>query len=220
MRDSSQCGDNAQQQGKNGMKYILCAFFLLIVDYSAPVQARLIIDGPRDFKAKVISNLSEAKACSRQLAALIRNLQNATAAVTIKPITSDKSTWHVNGEKSRSHTEALDGKSRADERNISTNSIIYINTNRITRTHKSYNSGTLIHELVHAYDLSFGKYHGSYPIREKRAVFFQNIWRDAHSVALRTNYHARFETNEYQKAKEAGRLNWFAKYCFEHNDTP
>jgi len=105
-----------------------------------------------------------------------------------------------------SHIKALDNKSRSAERNTPTNSIIYINTNRITRTHKTYNSGTLIHEIVHATDLANGNYHSSYPIREKRAVFFQNIWRNTHSKELRTSYHGRFETNEYQKSKNAGEL--------------
>jgi hypothetical protein len=47
-----------------------------------------------------------------------------------------------------------------------------------------------------------------------------NADRGGQNHAARLSAHGRVETNEYQKAKEAGRLNWFAKYCFEHNDTP
>ncbi len=170
--------------------------------------------------AKVKANLSEAKSSSKHLAKLIQNIERSASTVTIKPITNDQSTWHKSGKKSRSHTEALDNMGRGAARDTATNSIIFINTNRITQTHKTYNSGTLVHELVHALDLAHGKYHGSYPIREKRAIFFQNIWRYAHSRELRTDYHGRFETNEYQKSKRSGKLNQFVKYYFEYNDIP
>jgi hypothetical protein len=203
------------------MKSILCTLFLSLIDgYSTLLHAGLIIEGSREFKEKVNSNLIEAKNCSPHLAALIENIEKSSTTITITPITSDRLTWHKSGDRSRSHTEALDEKSRGAARNIGTNSIIYINIKRITPTRIPYNSGVLIHELVHAYDLSVGKYHSSYRIREKRAIFFQNIWRDAHSETLRADYHCRFKTNEYLEAKKAGTIKKFVKYCFEHNDIP
>lgn len=193
---------------------------LLIVSYSSLIKAELVIDGSNDFKIKVEKNLSDARSSSSYLAILIQNIENSYSTITVKPITDNPSTWHTSEDKSRSHTKALDNKSRGTERNTATNSIIYINAHRITQTHKTYNSGTLIHELVHAYDLANGQYHSDYPIREKRAVFFQNIWRDTHSKELRAEYHGRFETNEYQEAKKLGKLNQFVKYYYAHNDVP
>lgn len=203
------------------MKKIIYTILLLFtVNYSSHVDAGLVIDGPNNFKRKVNTNLYEAKSSSTYLVKLIQSIKNSPSTITIKPITNDQSTWHKSGKKSRSHTKALDSKSRGAARNTATNSIIFINTNRITKTHKTYNSGTLIHEIVHALDLANGKYHGSYPIREKRAVFFQNIWRNAHSKKLRTDYHGRFETTEYQNAKKSGKLKQFVNYYFTHNDIP
>lgn len=184
------------------------------------IAAGISIIGSSDFKSKVNINLSEAKNSSPYLSQLINSIQRSSSTITIQPITNDRSTWHKSGVKSRSHTKAVDNKSRGAERNTKTNSIIYINQNRVNQAHKSYDSGTLIHELVHAHDLAYGKYNGSYPIREKRAVFFQNIWRDTHLKTLRTDYHGRFETKEYQKAKQAGKLNQFVNYYFAHNDIP
>lgn len=203
------------------MKNVIHTMLLIfIVNYSSCIKAGIAIEGPSNFKRKVENNLSDAHSNSIYLAKLIQNIKRSSSTVTIKPITNDKSTWHKSGKKSRSHTKAHDNKSRGAERNTPTNSIIYINTNRITKTHKSYTSGTLIHELVHASDLANGKYHSSYPIREKRAIFFQNIWRNTHSKKLRTNYHGRFKTDEYQKAIKSGKIKQFVSHYFEYNDTP
>lgn len=201
-------------------KTIYTILLLFIVNYSSHINAGLVIDGSNDFKRKVNANLSDAKSSSIHLAKLIQNIKNSSSTITIKSITNDQSTWHKSGKKSRSHTKALDSKSRSAARNTSTNSIIFINPNRITKTHKTYNSGTLIHEIAHASDLANGKYHDNYPIREKRAVFFQNIWRNAHSKKLRTDYHGRFETVEYQNAKKLRKLKQFVNYYFAHNDIP
>ncbi len=201
-------------------KTIYAILLLFIVAYSSCMKAALVIDGPDDFIKKVNANLSEAKGSSIHLSRLIQNVINSSSTITIKPITNNKSTWHKSGKKSRSHTEALDNESRGTARSDATNSIIFINKNRITKTHKTYNSGTLIHEIVHASDLANGKYHSSYPVREKRAIFFQNIWRNTHSTKLRTNYHGRFETIEYQSAKKTGTLKEFVQYYFAHSDIP
>ncbi|MES9969680.1 MAG: M91 family zinc metallopeptidase [Candidatus Thiodiazotropha sp.] len=202
---------------KNRIHSILVLF---ILSYSQLLNAEIIIEGSSDFQAKVRGNLAEARTASTHLAKLILNAERTPAKITIKPITDDRSTWHKSGKKSRSHTKALDNKRRGAERDSSTDSIIYINRNRITRSHKTYKSGTLIHEIVHALDLANGNYHGRYPLREKRAVFFQNIWRDKQVKKLRSDYHGRFKTIEYQNAKKARQVNFFVDYYFENNDIP
>lgn len=202
------------------MTILRTLFLLFIIQYSVFSNASLIIQGSSGFKAKVNTNLAEARRSSPHLSKLIQNIERSSSTITIKPVTNDKSTWHKSGKKSRSHTKAQDNLSRGAARNSATDSIIYINTNRITQTHKSYTSGTLIHELVHAHDLANGKYHGTYPVREKRAVFFQNIWRDSHSRALREDYHGRFETGEYRKARQSGNIDTFVYHFFEYNNTP
>lgn len=198
--------------------YSLLLLFIII--YASNISAGLVIEGSGEFKNKVNSNLSEAARGSIYLAKLIQNIKSSRSTITIKAITNDRSTWHNSGKKSRSHTESLDNKGRGAERNTPTNSIVYINTNRITRSHRTYASGTLIHEIVHASDLANGRYNSSYPVREKRAIFFQNIWRNLHAKELRTDYHGRFETKEYQIARKNGKVKQFVEYYFTYNDLP
>ena len=128
--------------------------------------------------------------------------------------------WHPDGDPERSHTRVAKGQSKAKKRQRPVDAIIYVNVKRITPSHKSYSRGTLMHELVHALDLASGRYHDDYVIREKRAVFFQNIWRMSHSVRLRSHYHQKFKTPEYQQALDAGLINEFVEYFFKYNDLP
>lgn len=203
------------------MKYIIRALCISFVVFcSSYTQANVLIDGSSDFKRKVNFYLNDAKNSSIYLKELVKTAANSSRTIRITPITDNPSTWHANGKKSRSHTEALDSQRRGTERNTSTNSVIYINENRITLNHKTYKSGTLIHELVHALDLANGKYHRDYSIREKRAVFFQNIWRQSHGKKLRSDYHGRFKTLEYQNAVASGKVKQFVKHYFVNNDLP
>jgi len=194
--------------------------FLFVINCSQTVYAELHVTGSDEFKRNVKINLVEAQKSSIYLNRLINKITDSSAEITIRPITDDVSTWHKSGKKSRSHTKPLDDKDRGAERSAATDSIIYLNTNRVNSLHKSYKSGTLIHELAHAYDLASGHYNAEYPVREKRAVFFQNLWRNSHSKKIRTDYHGRFETMEFQKARSTGRLNMWVKGYFLHNEVP
>lgn len=189
--------------------------------YRNPKKSGIIINNsPQSFWIKVLDTLADAKACSPYLAELLEKLENSPVKISIKPVTSDPSTRHRDGSRTRSHTKPLDGKGRRGARNSPTSSEIYIYTKRITKNHRSYKSGTFVHELVHAYDLATGNYHSDHEIREKRAIFFQNIWRKAHSKSLRSNYHQRFDTTEYQDAEDSGVIDKFIKYYYSHNDIP
>ncbi len=202
---------------KRVVRYLLGLFICLCACHA---WATIIIDGRPAFKAKVEQHLVEAKVKSPYLSALITAAERSKRRVYIKPITNDKSTWHYSGKKSRSHTEALDNKKRGAQRNTPTDAVIFINKNRITREHKTYKSGTLIHEFVHAVDLIGGKYHGDYKIRERRAIFFQNIWRSLHGKTLRADYHDRFKTLDYQNALRENSLEKFVNDYFSSNALP
>ena len=201
-------------------KYIKLFETLSLMMFSSVVAAEILIVGSSDFKNKVNNCLNDAKNSSVYLQKLVNSAKNEGASITVKPITNDKSTWHKSGKKSRSHTKAKDALSRGAQRNRATDSIIYINVNRITQSHKSYKSGTFIHEIVHAVDLARGNYNKDYSLREKRAVFFQNIWRQKHSKELRKDYHGRFKTLEYQKRFANGGIDEFVNYYFNNSDIP
>jgi hypothetical protein len=139
----------------------------------------------------------------------------------------DKSTLHVNEketdpEKLRSHTDPSDTKARGAERDTMTGSTIFINPLRLNLT----DGGTFVHELVHARDLAYGLYNSNVKIRERRAVFFENMWRDEQGELLRPKYRGKYATLDYQKAVQAdkdGHPNGVAAvtaYLLFHNDFP
>jgi len=201
-------------------KKLFFLLFLFALISPSWVQARLVIDGSSEFHQKVNHYIKDARNCSDHLEKLINAVVNSSKIIKITPITDDPLTWHASGEKTRSHTEAIDDLLRGSGRKTKTKAVIYINEDRITLNHKTYNRGTLIHEFVHALDLANGKYHGDYIIREKRAVFFQNIWRKTHQKALRSSYHGRFKTLEYQNAVASGKIKQFVEHYYSNNDIP
>ena len=191
-----------------------------MLTFSTSVSAYFEMEGSSVFKTRVQDYLNTGKQISPHTRRLIDALANSSQRIKIVPITSDPSTWHPAGDPERSHTRVAKGQSKAKKRQRPVDAIIYVNVKRITPSHKSYSRGTLMHELVHALDLASGRYHDDYVIREKRAVFFQNIWRMWHSSRLRKHYHQKFKTLEYQQALDAGLINEFVEYFFKYNDLP
>lgn len=198
---------------------VLCFLSIPIV-FSSYSDAKLLIGGDNAFKKNVSNYLAEASRNSNRLSKLIAYAKNSPKTIRINPITNDPATWHTSGEKSRSHTEAIDNKKRGHERRMPTDAVVFINVNRIDPNHKSYKNGTLIHELAHAVDLANGKYNGDYKIREKRAVFFENIWRHFNGKKLRTDYHGRFPTTEYQEAIANRTIDKFVRFYFADSGIP
>lgn len=172
------------------------------------------------FNNRVRSYLAEAKQKSPYLNDLIRAAETAPNVIYVYPITDDKSTWHYRGDRTISHTDPRDSKPRGAARNTPTDSYIFINLERIDPNNRTFGRGTLIHEFVHAMDLAMGQYNSDYTIREKRAVFFENIWRESQNYNLRTSYSGRFPTREYQNEKTSNRIEQFIAHYHSSNDVP
>lgn len=204
-------------------KYIkgyACTLFVLFVMCLTTLQAKIEVEGPDKFMLEVNATLDEAQTVSKYLKKLIQKIKQSKRCVIIRPITNDKSTWHRSKKKSRSHTEVLHSSRSSTNENIPVDAVIYLNPNRISKENKTYKKGILIHELVHALDLVSGHYNSDYIIREKRAVFFQNIWRDMNLIKLRSDYHGRFKTQEYEYMKKKGKVDMMVNYCLSHDDIP
>ena len=193
---------------------------MTIVLWSSGTAAALQIEGPTLFREQVDQALKMASERSLYLHRLIDSLVASPVLVTVRPITDDPVTWHHSGNRNRSHTRPLDSLSRSEQRNRPTASVVYLNPSRIRPNHRSFTRGTLVHELVHALDLATGRYHGDYVVRERRAVLFQNLWRDALAVSPRSDYHERFVTLEFQIAKQRGNLSGLVDHYFSANDLP
>jgi hypothetical protein len=139
-----------------------------------------------------------------ELGRLIDRAENAPVEIVIVPITDDETTWHRSGKRSRSHTDPVDGRPTKLGRSEPTGARLYLNPEALRPGAKRYRNGTLVHELVHAVDLAYGQYNADYAVRERRAVFMQNLARELNGYKLRGSYHERFPTRHYQEAKTAG----------------
>jgi hypothetical protein len=190
------------------------------------------------FEARVWKLMDDLMTSSKPgLQLLYQRMLHSSVPITIRSVTDDASTFHVSearmapgdrplARRRRSHTDPSDSKRRGAERDTPTGSIIFVNPYRIIPSDNTYKRGTFVHELVHAFDLANGLYNSDVEIRERRAIFFQNMWRETKGKDPREDYHGRFVTDDYQKAVRAdrdGRPNGVATvtaYLLSHNDFP
>ena len=119
----------------------------------------------------------------------IRQLYAAVVAapgtITFRQMTDDRATWSNDGDPDRGHTEPADGRPKREGRTQPTNATIFIPEAAVKPGSARWKSGLLVHELVHALDLADGRYNRDYTVRERRAVFMQNIWRQHVRYQLR-----------------------------------
>lgn len=185
-------------------------FTALMIYVTANVQAVLVVDSTDpDFERLVSTELLFIKERKRGLACqiLLERLQAASATVTIKPVTKDENTWHPNDRRgTRSHTVALDTKIQGAERLTPTPADVFIHPSRIDPKLSLFKVGTFVRELAMALDLAEGHFSKDYRMRERRAFFFVNAWRDALNLSL-ISTSDRIETTDYQYAKNEGLLS-------------
>ncbi|MFH1147985.1 MAG: hypothetical protein V1736_09810 [Pseudomonadota bacterium] len=196
---------------------------LLRNECHAGIEVRIIDQNSSgaSFAANVNRFLKSIEGSSNEhLKAIVRAARNSPTKIMVSPITDDRSTWHKDGDRTRSHTEPLDGKPKKLGRSASTPCVIYMSPSRLDPNDRSYGQGTFAHELVHAIDLAYGRYHTDVELRERRAVFVQNLWRNANGYRLRDSYHGGFATLDYQCAKEQDKVSQFIGHILCRPDIP
>jgi len=139
--------------------------------------------------------------------------------IVFRPITADPSTLATDNDPDRGHTEPADGRPKREGRTRPTGAVIFLPMWGVEQG-KRAGSGLLLHELVHALDMTTGRYSPDNRTRERRAVFVQNAWRARVGYKLRTNYHGYFRTLDYQESKRTGRFDEYAEYLFTRDDFP
>ena len=144
----------------------------------------------------------------------------APADVSIRPITDDRSTWHADGDRTRAHTEPADSRPKSAGRDKPAAAIVFLPPEAVDQRSSRWKDGTFVHELVHALDLSSGRYDRDVTVRERRAVFMQNVWRAHLGHKLRADYHGQFATLDYQEAARRGVVSEIARYIFTRSDFP
>jgi hypothetical protein len=97
---------------------------------------------------------------------------------------------------------------------------VFIPPDSVDPRSSHWRAGVLAHELTHALDLANGRYNRDATVRERRATFMQNAWRDHIGSELRVSYHGRFPTPDWQEAKRRGAIEQYANYIFNRADLP
>lgn len=205
----------------NGLRLLLTCIALL--PFAA--AADLITDPPANVNAPAFyANLRAAlDELSRSGDPHIRQLyeaaRNAPGPIRFRPMTGDRTTWNADGSRTRAHTEPDDGRPKREGRTRPVGATVFLPPAAVDPA-KPRHSGVLVHELTHAIDLAHGRYDRAAPVRERRAVFMQNLWRAGLGAPLRTSYHGRFPTLDYQEAARRGAIDAYAHDLFTRSGFP
>jgi hypothetical protein len=200
-------------------------FAILVSAWAGAATAGLVteppagVDEPRFYEQlrTILADLSRSQ--DPMLRRLYETAKASPAVIHVRPITDDRSTWHPDGSRTRGHTDPDDRRPKSAGRDKPTDTTIFVPPDAV-EPGKGSKSGTLVHELTHAIDLANGRYNPELAVRERRATFMQNVWRSRSGATLRTSYHGRFPTLDYQEAVRRGKLDEYARYIFTRSDFP
>jgi len=199
-----------------GLVWIAC---MLPAALHAAIRIAPGPDGP--FAHQVETALSGLRASDRTpWRRLVESVDRCPATVEIRPMTADRRTWHPDGNPQRGHTDPTDRRPKRLGRDRPTDAWLYVPPSAVQPGSRLWRSGVLVHELTHAMDLVCGRYHPQGSVRERRAVWVQNLWRQANGHALRTSYHGRFPTPDFQTSSIEGRLAEYEERLFSGSDFP
>ena len=209
------------------MRQLILPSLALVLSLSTlSADAIVTVDDPArsdntDFNGKLKAALESLRKSEdpyiRQLHAAV---VGAKGTIRFRQMTEDRSTWSNDGDPDRGHTEPTDGRPKKDGRTAPTDATVFIPQAALDPGSPRWNSGLLVHELVHGLDLTTGRYNSDYTVRERRATFIQNIWRKRVGSGLRVSYHGKFATLDYQYAAQHGTIPDYAKYIFTRPDFP
>ena len=203
---------------------VFCSLILAIAAESA--AAVLVTEGPAGSGSPAFyDKLRNALAMlERSDDPRIRQLHAAVVAapgrISFRQMTDDPATWANDGDPDRGHTEPVDGRPKREGRTKPTDCIIYVMQSAVEPGSSRWKSGLLVHELVHALDFATGRYNRNWTLRERRAVFVQNVWRAHVGFRLRDSYHGKIPTLDYQFASQRGSVAEYLDYLYSRNDFP
>jgi hypothetical protein len=144
----------------------------------------------------------------------------APARIRVRPMTADPKTWSAQGSRTEAHTVPDDGQPKNLGRTRPTGATVFIPPDTLDPQSSRWKSGVLPHELTHALDLANGRYSPDAAIRERRATFMQNAWCEHLGSPPRASYHGRFDTLDWQEAKQRHATEQYASYIFTRADFP
>jgi hypothetical protein len=205
-----------------GLRALALAGMARVLGLGGPVHASEIalgsirIETPEgdlrggEFRRSIMAGLVAMQAKSPYLAQLLKAAQEAPFPITVSPLMEDPRTY-VRGEPYRAHAGPAGPRSVGRGGWIGYPALVYLTLANVNPHWSSSKRGVLVHELVHAVDLAYGRIPADRLVAERRAVFMQNLWRDVHGWDLSEWYHDQklgsFETLEYQRAKRQGLID-------------
>jgi hypothetical protein len=184
---------------------------LILALFLAPVAAMAAVEIDTtdvSFLNSVTKELDLMRAGTRGVVCktLMERLDAAPMATIIRPVTADEQTWHPNDRKgTRSHIIPQDTKIQGAERKQPTGAYLYLHPSRIDPSLSLFKLGTFVYFLAQAADLNQGQFSADYRIRERRAIFFSNAWKDSLGYPV-LSISDNVPTPDYQKAKQDGLL--------------
>jgi hypothetical protein len=188
------------------MKVFLLLIWGILTVASNGKAAVRVDEADVEFKILVDNELEAMRTGKRGLVCqtMVERMDKLTVDTTIKPITNDEKTWHPNDPKgTRSHVVAVDTIMRSGSRKAPTAAVLYLNKLRANPKLSVFKLGTFVHSMATAMDLNMGVFSGDYKVREKRASFFRNAWRDSMSLGY-FETSGDVKTHDYQLAKKMG----------------
>jgi hypothetical protein len=199
----------------------LCAAFAHAEEARKGLIVEPAPDAGKHFDAQLQSALMMlAQSKEPLLKRLYDAVQASPAAIRIRPITDDRSTWHPDGDRTRGHADPDDKRPKSAGRSKPADATLFIPPDSVDPSSSHWRSGVLVHELTHALDIANGRYSPELSVRERRATFMQNVWRNHIGSGARTSYHGRFALLDYQEAVRTSSLDEYARYIFTRADFP
>lgn len=159
-----------------------------------------------EFRRNVMAGLRAMQDKSPHLARLLKAAQEAPFPITVQPMMDDRDpSAHVKGNLYRPHARPVGYPSFGRGGVLGIPAALYLTVGMVNPHWMEYKRGALAHELVHALDFVYGRWSSDRLLAERRAMFMENVWRDALGWRLAEHYTDQklplFETLEYQRAK-------------------
>ena len=163
----------------------------------------------REFHRGIMAGLLVMRDKSPYLAQLLRAAQDAPFPIVLHPLMEDRA-MSLHHDPYRPYARVGGSRVLGRDGTIGYPAAVYLTLANVNPYWSESKRGMLAHELVHAVDLVYGRSHPERLVRERRASFMENVWRDVHGWRLTEQYFdgklPAFETLEYQRAKSRGAI--------------
>ena len=141
----------------------------------------------REFHRGIMAGLLVMRDKSPYLAQLLRAAQDAPFPIVLHPLMEDRA-MSLHNDPYRPYARVGGSRVLGRDGTIGYPAAVYLTLANVNPYWSESKRGMLAHELVHAVDLVYGRSHPERLVRERRASFMENVWRDVHGWRLTEQY--------------------------------